>query len=71
MARPDQQCQKVAGVALSVNTDVLGVATSCRVEIENGKVLYLEIAVNGTTHWNGSEVDWPIRDQLFPTTPHS
>ncbi len=62
MARSDQQCQKIAGVALSVNSDGLDLAASCRVEIENGKVLYPEIAVNGTTHWDGSEVDWPIRD---------
>lgn len=45
-----------------VDMDGLDAGASFWVEIEGGKVLYLEIAVNGDAHWDGSERNWSVCD---------
>jgi len=40
----------------------LDAGASFWVEIENGKVLYLEIIVNGEQEWDGSELRWVVLD---------
>ena len=40
----------------------LDAGASFWVEIENGKVLYLEIIVNGEQEWDGSELPWEVLD---------
>ena len=43
-----------------INMDGLDAGASFWIEIETGKILYLEIAVNGNQHWDGSERNWVI-----------
>ena len=40
----------------------LDAGASFWVEIENGKVLCLEIIVNGDQEWDGSEASWLVLD---------
>ncbi len=42
--------------------DGLDAGASFSVEIKDGKILYLEIVVNGDQEWDGSEPSWVIRD---------
>lgn len=44
------------------NMDGLDAGASFCVEIENGKVVYLEIVVNGDQNWDGSELPWEVLD---------
>jgi hypothetical protein len=58
--RPDGQLD--LGAFSQFNMDGLDAGASFTVEIEEGKILYLDITVNGDAHWDGSEREWIICD---------
>lgn len=50
------------GIYSQFDLEGLDAGASFHVEIENGKVLHLEIDVNGFGPWDGSERNWIVRD---------
>lgn len=50
------------GAYSQFNMPGMEAGASFRVCFEHGKVLYLEILVNGWDHWDGSELNWTVCD---------